>query len=200
MTILEYNPKIRSKTTYLVPIYFGDKKHSQKKFFSYTIFVNKLAKEIRFDTKKVLIYKFGEDNFLSELREYTSENELERKIRFELISKEDGNIKFKDWTIENGDGNHCNFEFDDVNKTWKFSFHRVNSFLGYQISGEISLNKMGDFKEETYFQFDNLKKGKELKWDLVNEYEYFNNKLDEIANYILENGWSLPNEMKEYLK
>lgn len=198
MTILEFNPKIRTKTTYQVPIIFGDIKYEQKKIFSYTIFNNKSASEIRFNTKNVFVYKFGEDNFLSELNEYKTEKELNKRTKFELISKEEKNIKFRDWTPGNGDGNHCSFEFDEDEKIWRFSFHRVDSFLGYQISGEVSLNKMGDFEEERYFQFDNQKRGKELKWVLVNEYEYFNNKLDEVANYILENGWNLPNTMKEY--
>lgn len=200
MTILEYNPKIRSKTTYFVPVNFGEKNYGQKRVFSYTIFNDKSAKEIRFDDKKVLIYKFGENSFLTELSEYKSENELERKTRFELINKEEKQIKFRDWTPENGDGNHCNFEFDEDEKIWKFSFQRVNSFLGYKISGEISLNKMGDFEEERYYQNDNQKKRRELQMVLTNEYEYFDNKLDEIANHILENGWNLTNEMKEYLK
>ena len=200
MTILEYNLKIRSKTTYKVPINFGEKRYDQKKIFSYTLFEDKSAKEIRFDSKKVFVYKFSSDNFLSEIAVYNSAKELEKKIEFELISKEERNIKFRDSTPGNGDGNHCAFEFDGNDKLWKFSFHRVDSFLGYHISGEISLNKMGDFYEERYFQFDVKKKRKNLKCVLINEYEYFDNELDEIANYVLENGWNFPQHMKEYLK
>lgn len=198
--ILEYDPKIRSKTTFIVPINFGEKKYGQKRLFSYTVFEEGAAKEIQFDSKKVLIYKFSEDNFLSELYEYKSEKELEKKTKFELIKKEKQNIRFRDWTPGNGDGNHCSFEFDNNDKLWRFSFHRAYSFLGYRISGEISLNTMGDFLEERYFQFDYEKKRKDLYLVLVNEYDYFNNKLDTIANYVLENGWDLPQEMKEYLK
>lgn len=200
MTILEYNPKIRSKTTYIVPMKFGEEKYSEKKIFSYTLFENKSAKEFRFDSNRILIYKFGENNFLSEIAEYKSETELERRTKFELIKKEELDIRFKDWTPENGDGNHCHFKFDEKEEIWKFSFHRVDSFLGYQIKGEISLNEMGDFKEERYFQSDSKKRKYELIRVLVNEYEYFNNKLDEIANYVLQNGWNIPEEMKSYLK
>lgn len=200
MTILELKPEIRSKTTYSVPIIFGDIKYSQRKIFSYTIFKDKVGKEIRFDSKKILRYEFGENKFLSNLTEYTPQNEIERNIKFELISRDEDNIKFRDWTIKNGDGNHCQFELSESKSLWRFNFHRVNSFLGYRISGEISLNEMGDFKEERYYQYDTTKKSKELKWVLVNEYDYINNKLDEVANYIFENGWSLPNEMQNYLK
>jgi hypothetical protein len=38
MTVLEYNSEIRTKTTYTVPILFGEPQYDKKKIFSYSIY------------------------------------------------------------------------------------------------------------------------------------------------------------------
>lgn len=195
MTILEKNQRIKSKTTFNVPIKFGDTKFDNRKLFSYTMYKEKIAREIRFPTKEVLIYEFDENNFLKGLSCYNSDDKLKFKTKFELISSENQEMKFIDWTPGNGDGNHGSLIFLPENQQWRISFPRVDSFLGYKKVGIFTTNELGDFIKEEYY--DSVKDV--LETCLINEYEYYNNSLDEIAKNILENGWNLAEDMMNYI-
>lgn len=169
MTILEFNKKIKSKTTFNAPIKYGDAKLDKRSLFSYTIYDDKRAREIRFTTKEIFIYEFDQNNFLKGFSCYNSDDSLKFKTKFELISKEKHEIRFKDWTPGNGDGNHGTLIYLPENQYWKISFPRVDSFLGYKKVGILRTNELGDFAKEEYYDRDsNI-----LEVCLINEYEYF---------------------------
>ena len=195
MTILEIDQRIKSKTTFNIPIKYGDKKLERRNLFSYTLYGDKIAQEVRFSTKEVFVYEFDENNFLKGLSCYNSDDELKFKTKFELISRNDHEIRFKDWTPGNGDGNHGLLIFLPDKQYWRISFPRVNSFLGYKKIGTFTINELGDFVKEEYFDSES----DVLEICLINEYEYLNNSLDEIAREILNNGWGLTDEMINFI-
>ena len=117
---LIYKDNIRAKITKLIPIRFGEIMYSQEKLYSYTIFENYKAKEINFESKNVLIYSFDSNNFLSEISKFNSDNTLIDKTKFELIESYGKCIKFRDWTPQNGDGNHGILEYSEETKLWNF--------------------------------------------------------------------------------
>ena len=195
MTILEINGSIKSKTAYSIPIKFGEAQLGKRSLFSYTKYNDSVAKEIRFSTKEVFIYKFDTDGFVKELSCYDSIDKLKFRTKFELISRGKHEIKFRDCTPGNGDGNHGTLIFSEANKNWNLSFHRVDSFLGTKKTGLFTTNDLGDFVKEEYYRRDD----QTLELSLINEYEYFNISLDQIADHILENDWNLPKWMTDFV-
>lgn len=196
MTHIEINPKIKSKTTFNVPVLFGAPQPEKKKLFSYTIFDKKIAKEIRFASSEVYIYKFDKNNFIKEITVYNSDNTIKSKTKFEFTSKEEGVIKFLDWTPGGRTANKATLKYSSDKGCWKLTFHRVSTFIGYKKYGLYTTNELGDFSEEKYY--DGYKDV--LEKYLVNNYEYFENSLDNIARNILKNGWIMSKEELDYIK
>lgn len=196
MTYIEINPKIKSKTTFNVPILFGTPQPAKRKLFSYTIFDKKTAKEIRFASSEIYIYEFDENNFIKEITVYNSDNTVKSKTKFEFTSKGEGVIKFLDWTPGGRTANKANLEYCADKKYWKLTFHRVSTFIGHKKYGLYTTNELGDFLEEKYY--DGYKDV--LEKCLMNEYEYFENTLDDTARSILRDGWAISEQELNYLK
>lgn len=197
MTNLEFNQNIASKTTYSVPVLFGEPKYDNRKLYSYSIYEDNIVKEIRFHDKNIIKYYFDQDNFLSVIDTYNQNNELTR-TKIELIEKSDNKTIFRDSTPGNGDGNHGTFEFKNENRDCELTFHRVNSFLGYNFKGLFKCNELGLFNEEQYFQGDSARRNFKFVRMLTNHYTMKKSKMDNLARKILAKGWSFSDaELKE---
>lgn len=193
MTILELNPDIVSKTAFIIPTLFGELKYDKRRLFSYSIYESNIVKEVRFCDRKVIIYAFGENKFLSSINIY--EGDKKYKINIELIEKTETEIKFRDWSPGNGDGNHGTLEILDSGLTRNLRFPRVDSFLGYKMKATFKCNDSGMFLEEHYSQWNDTTKSYKLKMILSNEYTMKTNMVDTLAREILSNGWPTNNKV-----
>ena len=188
MTILTFDENIASKTTYHVPVLFGDPKYDDRKLFSYSIYEDKIVKEVRFAEKEVVIWHFDQSNFLSLIETYNESNQL-LKTKIEFIEKTDGKFIFRDWTPGNGDGNHGTLSFVNGRQNCELNFHRVDSFLGYHIKGVFKCNELGLFVEEKYYQWDLGQKEYIFAKMVVNEYTMKEHQIDKVARKVLADGW-----------
>lgn len=197
MNNLEYNPNIISKTTFNVPVLFGDIQYSKRKLFSYSIYENEVIREIRFLSRKVLRYEYDKQRFLSKIKIYDENNGIET-FEFEFVERSGNHIEFRDWTPGNGNGNHGTLTSIDNGQQYELKFHRVDSYLGYNIKANFKADKMGLFTEEQYFQREKYENSHVLKCVYQNEYALKNSEIDTLAREILTSGW--PNDNDKILK
>lgn len=185
--MLFYNPNIRRKTTYKRLPLFGELK--DRNLYSYSIYDDYEVKEILFDEKKVKCYKYNRQNaFLDSLEIYNEKNEMERRYYFDITANGPNQLEFKESSFKRTPQVGCRGKLLKSSVELGESvltFHRVDSFLGYRIKLNISENKNGDYLEEAYFDI----KQDKLLYVLENEFEYYENELEQIAKNILNKGW-----------
>ena len=196
MIVLEFNPKIKSKTTFEVPILYGTPQFDKKKLFSHTVFEDRKAKEVRFSLNEICVSDFDENNFITGRTIYLSDNTIKEKTIFKFEDKDEEKTSFRDSTPGNGGGNTGILRYLPDENIWRLSFGRVSSFLGYKKYVILTSNDAGDFIKEEHYTWEK----KVLEKCLINEYEYFENTLHTIAENILANGWNLSEKVKNYLE
>lgn len=189
MTILEFNSEIRTKTTYAVPVLFGEPQYDKKKILSYSIYDNNVINELKFKQNRLKKYFFDKTNFLSRIETYNKSSRLETRVNFELIEKKENNILFRHFFVNTEVGNHGRLEIQNETNTSVLKFTRVNSFLGYKIQAHFIGNDISLFQEEHHFKYD--KDQLFLESVYLNSYEMKINFLDKLANKILSQGWTL---------
>jgi hypothetical protein len=199
--MLYYNPNIRRKITYKIPVLFGAEQKEKKHLHSYSIFTDDFKeKEIVFNERRTYFYEYNpKKNFLDSLKIFNEFNELIRNIYFEIVEKENSNIvnredsiilEFKHARRKWSDVCHGYFEhmIDNYDREYiRLYFHRVNSFLGYKVVLKLFKNKEGDFVREEFYDSQN----DVLQFVLENNYEYIETDLEKRAQFILQNGWDL---------
>lgn len=195
--MLYYNPNIRRKISYKIPVIFDEEQKEKKELYSYSIFTDDFKeKEIFFNERKINVYEFNPKiNFLDSLKVFNEKNELLKRYFFDLVNKEDSNyvnrrdsiiLEFKESVYQRG-RNVCHGYFDQIEENqreyYRLSFHRVDSFLGHKVKLKLFKNMEGDFIREEFFKNDIF------QFVLENKYEYIETDLEKRAQYILQNGW-----------
>ncbi|MDD2305408.1 MAG: hypothetical protein PHP53_11975 [Prolixibacteraceae bacterium] len=199
--MLYYNPNIRRKTTYKIPVIFDEEQIEKKELHSFSIFTEDFKeKEIVFNEKKINVYEYNpKNNFLDSLKVFNENNEMIKRYYFDIVDKEDSHfvdrkdsiiLEFRE-SLYQRNRNVCYgyLELKDDNQVYhyKLSFHRVDSFLGYKVKVKLFKNEEGDFiREEFYNSKNDL-----LQFVLENKYEYIETDLEKRAQFILQNGWDL---------
>lgn len=199
--MLYYNPNVRRKITYKIPVLFGEEQKEKKHLHSYSIFTDDFKeKEIVFNMRQIYVYEYNpKKNFLDSLKIFNEINELIGRIYFDIVDKEDSNyVTRKDSII---------LEFKHAHRKWsnvchgyvehmidnyeqeyfRLYFHRVNSFLGYKVQVKLFKNKEGDFVREEYYDSQN----DILQFVLENNFEYIETDIEKRAQFILRHGWDL---------
>lgn len=203
--MLYYNPNIRRKITYKLPVLFGEVEVEKKVLNSYSIFTNDFKEtKIDFDEKKINVYEYieykPEINLLETLTVYDENNKMIKKLFFDIVEKKNSIflnrpdsiiLEFK-YSSDKGDlygkGIHGHIEHNNDSKGdfYILRFHRVNSFLGHKVEVKLFKNTEGDFIREEFYD----SKNDTLQFVLENEYEYFESDLEKRAQSILQNGWN----------
>ncbi|MEI6755353.1 MAG: hypothetical protein WCK78_19615 [Paludibacter sp.] len=185
--MLFYNSNIRRKTTFKIPVIFGEENVTKKELYSYSIFTKELeVKEIVFELKQVFVFKYNPTTlFLDSLEIYNNKNERIRRYYFDLITNESNSLKFKESFFER-DKNVCIGYLEKQADFHELSFHRVDSFLGHRKVVKLLENEYGDYIREEHYEW----KKDILEYVLENMYEYYESSLDKLSSTILENGWN----------
>ena len=149
--MLLYNPNIRRKTTFKIPIIFGKETPSKKQLYSYSIFkIDFEITEIVFETKQILVYKYNPISlFLDSLEVYNENNERVKRYYFDIVKNDFEMIEFKESYFER-DKNVCRGYLEKNGNYHKLSFHRVDSFLGYRKIINLFKNNFGDYIREEH--------------------------------------------------
>lgn len=177
--MLFYNSNIRRKTTYKIPLLFGDEKKAKRELYSYSIFAEHEAQEVVFETQNVNVYKYDPiSNFIESLEVYNNKNERITKYVFNIIKNEPELFEFEHA--------RCHGYLKNTHKEYgTLSFSHVNSFWGYRRKIKLFKNEAGDFIREEFYEY----KIDILEYVLENEFEYYNSNLESKVLDILENGW-----------
>jgi hypothetical protein len=193
MDFLHLNLNIRTKTTYIIPVLFGEFKYENKRLFSYSIYEKHKIKEVRFESNTVLIYSFDENKNLKRIEEYDKFNKLIKETKIEIIKREPDEIIIHDWTVGGRVPNVGTISTTEFDKISLLRFHRVNSFLGYKSKVKIIDNNEGLVQETMHFERGDLSKMLSDKplFSLLYKYEMKVNTLDTICMKILNDGWGL---------
>lgn len=196
--MLYYNPNIRRKITYKVPVIFDEEQKEKKELHSYSIFTEDFKeKEIVFDERRINIYEYNpEISFLDSLKVFNENNELLKRYFFDIVDKEHSNyvnrkdsiiLEFKESIYQRG-RNVCHGYFERMEEKqeeyYRLYFHRVDSFLGNKVKLKLFKNMEGDFIREEFFKNDIF------QFVLENKYEYIETELEKRAQNILQNGWN----------
>lgn len=151
MVILKFNPEIRTKLSYSVPVSYGDPQYEKKKMFSFSLYENNVIREIVFLQNRVVKHYFNQNQFLSTIENFDQSSKLVRAVNFELFEESDTRLKFREFLHFSEVGNHGILE-NQGNDQFYLGFHRVASYLGYKISAKFFGNNLSLFKEEHYFK------------------------------------------------
>lgn len=200
--MLFYNPNIRRKITYKIPVIFDEEQEERKELYSYSVFTEDFkVKEIVFNERIINIYQYNQENhFLDSLKVYNDLNEMIKRYYFDIVEKEDSIrsdrsdsiiLEFLQSVYERNH-NSCHgfleIKDDSQGEYYKLSFHRVHSFLGYKIVLKLFKNENGDFIREEFYD----SKSDMRQFVLENKYEYYQSDLEKRAQNILKNGWFGP--------
>ncbi|MDP3453190.1 MAG: hypothetical protein Q8R90_09570 [Bacteroidales bacterium] len=199
MINLVLNTEIRSRTTYEIPVLFGNPQMNKKKLYSYSVFNESVCDEIIFDDKSVAKHIYDSNCFLKSSIMYNSENVIVKSLKFEFLDKDEKGFNFIDWTPGGMTGNNARYYYDDSEKNWKLMFRRVDTFLGYKVFAVFKVNEKNDPIEESYLKSNFKDFDPILERLFIHSYEYKSSDLDRIHKYIMEYGWDLSSEMQEYI-
>ena len=197
--MLFYNPNIRRKITYKLPILFDEVQVEKKEIYSYSVFTDDYKeKEIVFKERKINVFQFNqESNFMDSLKVYNEKNKLVIKHFFSkvdrknsiMVNRPDSIIfEFKEsndpryFTTCHGYLKYIN---DNQREYYNLSFHRVRSYLGYKVNVKLFKNDEGDFYREEFYNSEN----ETIEYVLENKFEYIETDLETRAQSILQNGW-----------
>ena len=89
MINLVLNKEIRSRTTYEIPVLFGNPQMNKKKLYSYSVFNESICDEIIFDDKSVAKHIYDSNCFLKSSIMYNSENVIVKSLQFEFLDKDE---------------------------------------------------------------------------------------------------------------
>ena len=128
MINLVLNKDIRSRTTYEIPVLFGNPQMDQKKLYSYSIFSENTCEEVIFIDKTVAKHVYDINNFLKSTTVYNSENKIVRSDKFEFTEKIEKGYDFIDRSLCGTVGNSARYCYSDDEKFWKLNFNRVILF------------------------------------------------------------------------
>jgi hypothetical protein len=200
--MLFYNPIIRRKITYKLPVLFGEVQVEKKVLYSYSIFTNEFKeREIVFDERKINIYEYKpEINFIETLTVYDENNKMIKKLFFDIVEKKNSIIvhspdpiiiEFKESSSKGdryGNGMHSYIvtKNDSQGVFYILYSNKINSLLGIKVKVKLFKNTEGDFIREEFYD----SKNDTLQFVLENEYEYFESGIEKRAQSILRNGWN----------
>ncbi len=197
--MLFYNPNIRRKITYKIPVSLDEEQKEKEELHSYSVFTDDFKeKEIVFNDRIINVYQYNPKNyFLDSLKVYDELNEMIKRYYFDIVEKVDSIradridsiiLEFVE-SVNQRNHNSCYgfLEIKDDNKGeyYKLSFNRVDSFLGYKKILKLFKNEVGDFIREEFYD----SKKDILQFVLENKYEYYESDLEKRAQNILKNGW-----------
>ncbi len=191
MINLVLNKAIRSRTTYEIPVLFGNKQMDKKTLFSYSKFMNNICEEVIFPDKNVAIHEYDKNEFIRSTKIYNSHNEIVKSTIFEFKEKNEQGYFFIDRTLAGPSGNSAFFGINEADSTWSLYFNRVDSFLGYKKKAKFQFNEDGDPIEESQYSYEINSSHPILERVFIHSYDYINRKLDDIHNDIMKNGWSI---------
>jgi hypothetical protein len=197
MITLEFNPNIRSKKTYKVPINLGEALYDKRKLFSYSIYEDNIIREFIFGENRVLKYIFDDTGFLRQIEKYSENGNQEYSTSFELLEKENQNIRFREYFRRSQAGNHGHLQFNQETKSFSLTFHRVNSYFGYKVEAIYLGNDLSLAIEEQYYKCETERPI--LENILLNTYEMKINSLDHLVSKIISDGWSLNQSDRQML-
>jgi len=197
--MLYYNPNIRRKITYKLPVLFDQVQVDKRELYSYSVFTEDFKeKEIVFNERKINVFQYNpEINFIESLKVYDQNSEMIKRYYFDIVAKENSNyvnrkdsiiLEFKE-SLHQRDRNVCHGYIELMENIqeeyYKLYFHRVSCFLGNKVKVKLFKNIEGDFFKEEFYD----SKNDTLQFVLENKFEYFESNLEIRAQYILKNGW-----------
>lgn len=196
-----YNDNLRTKTSFIHPIEFGGGLLETRKLYSFTEFENNKANELIFTSKMQINYEYDTLNQLSVYELYKlGQNTAEVKADINFAKVEKANHYVFESKKANASWSIGTYEQISEN-TWKLTFSRVDTFLGYNIYFE-EIHQDGLVIQTTKFKWNYAFKKWEKILVLTHEYQFRQTDLERAVKIIKSQGWdtNLINEMLEKYK
>lgn len=196
-----YNDNLRTKTSFIHPIEFGGALMETRELYSFTEYENNKASEFIFTSKIRINFEYDSLNQLSVYELYKlGKNIAEVKADINFTKVEKDNHYVFESTKVNASWSIGTYE-QILENTWKLTFSRVDTFLGYNIYIE-EVHQDGLVIQTTKFKWNYDFKKWEKRLVLTHEYQFRQTDLEKVVKTIKHQGWNtnLVNELLEKYK
>ena len=192
--MLFFNDKIKTRTSFVHPVQFGEILHSKQELYSFSFFNDSLINEINFKNKTLEIWKFSDNCFVRSYEKFSLSNNMPLiSVSFNLeTTNQQSEIKSFYCQIRGKDWNTADIiKIND--SSVEFSFNRVFSYLGNETNcyfGQKFILENSIIKETHTIKNNNKNRSTEIILALSHSYQFKEYGIENTAKNILQFGWN----------